>query len=140
MKKNVILSAMTLSLGMLAGFSQSAKAQDASVLQIKKQGVFSSGGRVTAPLPGEYDATRIGLTLSARARRRMLTTPTRSIKFPPTVTAFLLFSSTVTDRPGRAGRPRPTDGRDGRTYFFARVIPCFLLTSHGVELRPLLRG
>lgn len=49
MKKNVILGAVALTFGLLAEFSQSVKAQ----IVISKQGVFSSGGSVTAPIPGE---------------------------------------------------------------------------------------
>lgn len=56
--KNVILSAIALTFGLLAGSSQRSNAQETNVLQIKKQGVFSSGGSVTAPLTGEYDATK----------------------------------------------------------------------------------
>lgn len=35
-------------------------------LQIARQGVFSSGGRVTAPVPGEYDATKNWLDMSRK--------------------------------------------------------------------------
>lgn len=35
-------------------------------LLIKKQGVFSSGGRVTAPVPGRYDYTKNWLDLTRK--------------------------------------------------------------------------
>ena len=35
-------------------------------LQIACQGVFSSGSRVTAPVPGEYDATKNWLDMSRK--------------------------------------------------------------------------
>lgn len=69
MNKKVFLAVLALAFGTMAGYSQQAEAQsftsdspakdegNYSVIQIKRQGVFSSGGRVTAPLPGEYDAT-----------------------------------------------------------------------------------
>lgn len=58
MNKNLFPSAAALVLAMLAGLGQGADAQRGGALQIKKQGVFSSGGSVTAPIPGEYDVTR----------------------------------------------------------------------------------
>ncbi len=66
MKKNLFFHAAFLLL-LLAANTTGAEAQTAAnhsatqsrhPLQIARQGVFSSGGRVTAPVPGEYDATK----------------------------------------------------------------------------------
>lgn len=53
-----ILTAATLCGLLLAGTALNAGARTSEGIQIKRQGVFSSGGTVTAPLPGTYDATR----------------------------------------------------------------------------------
>lgn len=53
-----ILTAATLCGLLLAGTTLNAGARTSEAIQIKRQGVFSSGGTVTAPLPGTYDATR----------------------------------------------------------------------------------
>jgi pimeloyl-ACP methyl ester carboxylesterase len=51
------LAALVISAIALAACNQ-VEAKHAEGLLIEKQGVFSSGGRVTAPIPGDYDATK----------------------------------------------------------------------------------
>lgn len=58
MNRNLILRVAAVSFSLLAAFSQGARAQTTGALQIMKQGVFSSGGRTTEPVPGDYDATQ----------------------------------------------------------------------------------
>ncbi len=59
--------------------SQQTTAPD--ILMIARQGMFSSGGTVTAPVEGDYDATRTGWMRHARATRRMWITPMYFIRF-----------------------------------------------------------
>ena len=57
MKKNMIFGAVAImALAMVACTEQQAQKVDGLV--IERQGVFSSGGRVTEPIAGEYDATQ----------------------------------------------------------------------------------
>ncbi len=58
MKKNMLFSIVAA----IAALAMTACNQQQTVktegIVIKKQGIFSSGGRVTEPIPGEYDATQ----------------------------------------------------------------------------------
>lgn len=74
MKKNLFSLAAFLLL-LLAVYAIGAKVQATTngsasqshrPLQIARQGVFSSGGRVTVPVPGEYDATKNWLDMSRK--------------------------------------------------------------------------
>ena len=57
MRKNMIQGAVAVMvLALVACNQQQVQKQDGLV--IEKQGVFSSGGRVTEPIAGEYDATQ----------------------------------------------------------------------------------
>lgn len=63
MKKSIFLSIVAITGGLITANSQtSAKTPD--VLIIQKHGVFSFGGRITEPVPGEYDATKNWLDLN----------------------------------------------------------------------------
>lgn len=63
--KRFSLAVVALFLGVVSGYSQSSNT-NSDILSIKKQGVFSSGGRVTDPVPGEYDATKNWLDLTRK--------------------------------------------------------------------------
>lgn len=56
--KQHLLTAATLCGTMLLCSALTAGARASKSIQISRQGVFSSGGTVTAPLPGTYDYTR----------------------------------------------------------------------------------
>lgn len=59
MKKFQILAIVAIAaLAMTACCNQKEETAQQHGLVIEKQGVFSSGGRVTDPIPGEYDATQ----------------------------------------------------------------------------------
>lgn len=57
---------IALCAAILASMAPVAAQTNEKPLLIKKQGVFSSGGRVTAPLPGQYDFTKNWLDLTRK--------------------------------------------------------------------------
>ena len=58
MRKNMILGAVAAMAALALVACNQQQAQKVDGLVIEKQGVFSSGGRVTEPIAGEYDATQ----------------------------------------------------------------------------------
>lgn len=72
MKKNLFAAFMLLLLAVYAidakvqATTNGSASQSHRPLQIARQGVFSSGGRVTVPVPGEYDATKNWLDMSRK--------------------------------------------------------------------------
>lgn len=58
MKKNIILGIFAVAVLLLSSCNNHTGQNQPKGLVIERQGVFSSGGRVTDPIPGEYDATQ----------------------------------------------------------------------------------
>lgn len=119
MKNNMFLSAAALSLALLAGLSQQANAQDTSVLQIKKQGVFSSGGSVTAPIPGEYDYTKNWLDPERKGTTTHVDHANTFYQIPATgsgIPVVFLHGYGQT----RTGWQATPDGREGWSDIFLR--------------------
>ena len=58
MKKLNLFGALAVAAVAIAAISCTEQKQEPQGLVIEKQGVFSSGGRVTEAIPGEYDATQ----------------------------------------------------------------------------------
>ncbi len=52
MRKRTIICAFAFIAGIISAYSQTGNTTQDEGIWIKKQGVFSSGGRVTAPNPG----------------------------------------------------------------------------------------
>ena len=100
---------------------------DKNVLQIAKQGVFSSGGTVTDPLPGQYDETKNWLDLTRAGNTAhidhanvMYQIPTGKTKNP-----IVYLHGYGQSRIGWMTTP---DGRDGWSDIFLRKgYPAFLV-------------
>ena len=58
MKKSMILGAVAVAAVAIVACTSGQQKQEPQGLVIEKQGVFSSGGRVTEPITGEYDPTQ----------------------------------------------------------------------------------
>ena len=98
-------------------------------LVIRKQGVFSSGGTVTAPISGISTLRKTGSISHAPETHHTLTTLTRSIRFQTAKTQHQSFTFTATVRPERAGSQPQTGAKAGAIYFCVREGRRFLLTS-----------
>jgi len=111
MKKFQILAIVAIAaLAMTACCNQKEETAQQHDLVIEKQGIFSSGGRVTDPIPGEYDATQNWMDMERK------TTPTLSIRFPLAETDFLWCFCMATDRRVRDGSRLPTVAKAGRIF------------------------
>ena len=58
MRKSYLFGALAVAAVAIAAISCTEQKQEPQGLVIEKQGVFSSGGRVTEAIPGEYDPTQ----------------------------------------------------------------------------------
>ena len=58
MRKHYLFGALALAVVAIVACTGQAEQQEPQGLVIEKQGVFSSGGRVTDAIPGEYDPTQ----------------------------------------------------------------------------------
>ena len=103
----------------LVGFATAGLAADEGALMIKKQGVLSSGGTVTEPLPGEFnvaenwlDSTRAGNTAHVDHANTFYQIPTSGNGIP--VVFLHGYGQT------RTGWQSTPDGREGWSDLFLR--------------------
>lgn len=105
---------------------------------IDKQGVFSSGGTVTAPIPGDYDPTQNWMDQSRAGTTTHVDHANTFYQIPADGNGLPWYSSMATAKPARAGRLRRTAVKAGRISSSAKDIPYSWWISP-VAVLPVLR-
>lgn len=115
-----LFSSALVALALLAAASpRSASAQSSGALQIKKQGVFSSGGRVTAPVAGDYDATKNWIDLTRKGTTAHVDHANTFYQIPAKGSGIpVVFLHGYGQ--SRTGWQSTPDGREGWTDIFLR--------------------
>lgn len=115
MNKPTIFFVLALALASMAGHAQTVPAP----LAIQRQGVFSSGGRVTTPVPGEYDATKNWLDMSRAGTTSHVDHANTFFQIPATGngTPIVFLHGYGQTRTGWQSTP---DGREGWADIFLR--------------------
>lgn len=115
MRKETIILTLALAAAIMTGRSQTPSGD----LLIKKQGVFSSGGSVTAPVPGNYDATKNWLDMTRSGNTAHVDHANTFYQIPAKVTGKpMVFLHGYGQ--SRTGWQTTPDGREGWSDIFLR--------------------
>jgi pimeloyl-ACP methyl ester carboxylesterase len=118
MKKSMFFGAVAVAVLAIVGCTGLQK-EEPQGLVIERQGVFSSGGRVTEPIPGEYDATQNWLDMERKGTTTHVDHANTFYQIPANgngVPMVFLHGYGQT----RTGWQSTPDGRDGWSDLFLK--------------------
>ncbi len=127
MKKLNLFGALAVAAVAIAAISCTEQKQEPQGLVIEKQGVFSSGGRVTEARPGDYDPTKNWLDPARAGNTAHIDHANTLYQIPAGASAapVVFLHGYGQSRLGWMGTP---DGRPGWSEFFLRAgHPIFLV-------------